>query len=127
LGTTLFAPFTAAINRVAGTLTINVPSFIPSERIVAPAGTTHFNIVSMGAEVDFEHETFVTDIKESGILPWDSAATAVLNLANAVTANSTHPLFLLMGIQFYQLVNGVQYPLKDGGFNALSLMKVNGV
>jgi len=127
LSTTIYAPFTSTIDRVAGTLTITASSFIPAEAIIAPAGTTHFNIVSMGAEVDFENETFITDTKQSGILAWDNTATAALNLANAVTANSTHPLFLLLGIQFFQQVNAVNYPLKNGAFNALSLVKVSGV
>jgi len=127
LGTTVYAPYTNTIDRVAGTLTTSIASFIPSEHIAAPAGTTHFNIVSMGAEVDFENETFITDNKESGVLPWDATATAVFNLANAVTPNSTQPLFLLLGIQFYQQVNGINYALKNGAFNALSLVKVSGV
>ena len=80
----------------------------------------------MGAEIDFENETFVTDTKESGILPWNSTATAIINMANAVTAASTHPLFLLLGIQFFQQVNGTNYPLKNGAFNALSIVKVSG-
>jgi len=126
LATSIYAPYTTVIDRVAGTLTVAVPAFIPAERIAAPAGTTHFNIVSMGAEVDFENETFITDSKESGILPWDASATAAINLANAVTANSTHPLFLLLGIQFFQQVNGTNYPLKNGTFNALSIVKVSG-
>jgi hypothetical protein len=127
LGTTIYAPYTSTIDRVAGTLSVAIPSFSPAESITAPAGSTHFNIVSMGAEVDFENETFITDTKESGILPWDNTATAILNLANAVPANSTHPLFLLLGIQFFQQVNGINYPLKNGTFNALSLVKVSGV
>ena len=81
----------------------------------------------MGAEIDFEAGTFVTDEHQSAMFPWDSTVTADLNLANKVTANSAHPLFLLLSIQFYQLVNGVQYPLRNGSFNALSLVKVNGV
>jgi len=48
-------------------------------------------------------------------------------MENNVTANSTHPLFLLLGIQFYQQVNGINYPLKNGSFNALKLVKVAGV
>jgi len=127
LGTTIYAPYTNTIDRVAGTLTVNIPSFIPAERIAAPAGSTHFNIVSMAAEVDFESETFITDSKESGVLPWDATATALFNLANAVTPNSTQPLFLLLGIQFYQQVNGINYALKNGAFNALSLVNVSGV
>jgi len=126
LGTTLYAPFTAVINRVAGTLTVGLVAFIPQNMIAAPAGATHFKIISAGAEVDFENEAFVAETNESGILPWDNNATAVMNLANAVTANSTHPLFLALGIEFYQEVNTQMYPLKNGAFNALSLEKVSG-
>jgi hypothetical protein len=126
LGATLYAPFTSVIDRVAGTLTTNLPAFVPINMIAAPGGTTHYKIISAGAEVDFENEVFVADVKDSGILPWDAVATAVINLINAVTANSVHPLFLALGIEFYQEVNGVKYPLKNGAFNALSLVKVDG-
>ena len=127
LGTTLFAPFTAVIDRVAGTLIVNIPSFIPFNMVAAPSGSTHFKITSAGAAVDFENETFEVDTNETAQLPWDMVATAVINLANAVTANSTNPLFLALGIEFYQDVNGVKYPLKNGSYNALALVRVNGV
>jgi hypothetical protein len=126
LGTTLYAPFTAVIDRVAGTLTANLPAFVPLNMIAAPSGTTHFKIISAGAEIDFENEVFVVDTKETAILPWDAVATAVINQVNAVTANSVHPLFLVLGIQFYQQVNGQMYPLKNGAFNALALVMVDG-
>ena len=126
LGTTLYAPFTTVIDRAAGTLTANIPAFIPINMITAPSGTTHYKIISAGVEVDFENETYVVDEKSSNILPWDTVATAVLNLANAVTAASTHPLFLALGIEFYQQVNGQMYALKNGAYNALNLVKVDG-
>jgi len=127
LGTTLFAPFIPKINRVTGALTVSVASFIPLNMIAAPAGSTHFKIMIAGAEIDFENETFVVDVKETAQLPWDNVATGDIELASAVTANSTHPLFLALGVEFYQEVNGIKYPLKNGAFNALSLVKVNGV
>ena len=127
LGTTLYAPFTGTIDRVAGTLTANIPAFVPINMLAAPGGATHFKIVSAGAEVDFENETFVMDAQATAVLPWDATATAVINLANAVTPNSTHPLFLALGIEFYQEVNGQMYPLKNGAFNPLSLVKVSGL
>ena len=127
LETTLYAPFTTVIDRVAGTLTANIPAFIPANMIAAPGGTTHFRIISAGAEIDFEGGTFVVDTQNTAILPWDNVATAVINLPNAVTANSTHPLFLALGIEFYQEVNGIQYPLRNGAFNSLALAKVSGV
>jgi len=127
LGTTLYAPYTATIDRVAGTLVIDVPAFIPLNMIAAPGGATHFKLNSAGAEIDFENETFVVDANSSAILPIDVNPTAVINLANAVTAASTHPLFLGFGIEFFQQVNGNFYSLRNGAFNALSLVAVNGV
>jgi hypothetical protein len=50
---------------------------------------------------------------------------AALNLTNALTAQSTLPIFLLFGIEFYQEVNGIYYPLKSGSYNALTLVAVN--
>ena len=127
LGRTIYAPYTAAINRVTGALTVDLPVFIPANMIAAPGGTTHFKIISGGAEIDFENESFVVDTNETAILPWNNVAAAVINLANAVTANSTHPLFLALGIEFYQEVNVQMYPLKNGAFNALNLVKVSGI
>ena len=126
LGTTLYAPYTATIDRVTGALSVSIPAFVPLNMIAAPSGATHFKIVSAGAEIDFENETFVVDDSASTVLPWDTTATSVLNLSNSVTANSTHPLFLVLGIEFYQEVNGQKYPLKNGAYNALALVKVSG-
>lgn len=126
LGTTIYAPYSTVIDRVAGTCTVDIPPFIPTEQLGAPAGTTHYKVVSMGAEIDFANEVHITDSQESGVLPWDGTATAALNLVNTVTANSAFPLFLLLGIQFFQQVNGTNYPLKNGAYNALSIVKVSG-
>ena len=126
LGTSLFAPFVATIDRVAGEIKVDIVSFVPGNMIAAPSGTTHFKIISGGAEVDFETETFVVSNSETAILPWDNTATAAISQTNAVTANSTKPLFLAVGVEFYQEINGQMYPLKNGAFNPLSLAKVDG-
>jgi len=125
LGTSLYAPFVATIDRVAGEITVDIASFIPSNMIAAPSGTTHFKIISGGAEVDFEAETYVVATSETAILPWDATPTAVINQVNAVTAASTKPLFLALGVEFYQQINGTMYPLKNGAFNPLSVAKVD--
>ena len=125
LGTTLFAPYTGTINRVTGELSVNIPSFVPANLVAAPGGTTHFKITSAGAEIDFANGIHVTDLKTTAQLPWDTTPTAVADLINAVTANSTHPLFLLLGIEFYQEVNGAMYPLKNGAFNSLAIIEVD--
>ncbi len=127
LSNTLYVPYNSTINRVTGALTIALDAFIASSDIAAPTGTTHFKLVSAGAEIDFENETFTTDTNATAILPLNDDSVAAITLAHTVTANSTHPLFLVLGIQFYQQVNGADYPLKNGAFNALKMVKVEGV
>lgn len=125
LGTSLYAPFTSAIDRVSGEVTVDIPPFIPINMIAAPSGTTHFRIISGGAEIDFEAETFVVETSETAILPWDAIATVAIAHTNQVTAASTKPIFLALGIEFYQEVNAQMYPLKNGAFNPLSISKVD--
>jgi hypothetical protein len=126
LGSTLFAQYASQIDRPTGQLSIAVPPFSPLNMIGVPTGTTHFKIVSAGAEVDFESDFSRTDVQESAILPLDNLLTANLVLTNNLAAASTFPLFLILGIQFYQEVNGTMYPLKNGAFNALNLVQVDG-
>ena len=125
LGTSLYAPYTVAIDRVSGEITVDIPPFVPINMIAAPSGTTHYKIISAGAEIDFEAETFIEQHAETAILPWDAVATVAVAHVNQVTAASTKPLFLALGIEFYQEVNGQMYPLKNGAFNPLSIVKVD--
>jgi hypothetical protein len=127
LGTSLFAPFVGTIDRVSGDVSVDLPSFVPANMIAAPGGTTHFKIISAGAAINFEAETFVVATSETAIFPWDSTPTAAINLLNPITANSVSPLFLALGVEYYQEVNGRMYPLKNGSYNPLALILVNGL
>ncbi len=127
LGRTIYAPYTSAIDRVTGKLTVDIPSFNALNMISEPTGSSHYKIISAGVDIDFENETYVVDANETAIMPWNATPTAVISLENTIPANSTHPLFLALGIEFFQEVNGEQYALKNGAYNALSLVKVSGV
>jgi hypothetical protein len=127
LATTLFAPFVGNIDRVTGEISVGIDSFVPGNMLIAPSGTTHFKIKSAGAEIDFEAETFVTSNAETAMLPWDMTPTVAINHLNMVTPNSSKPLFLALGLEFFQGVNGRMYPLKNGAYNPLALVQVSGL
>jgi hypothetical protein len=55
-------------------------------------------------------------------LPWDINPSDAIN---PVTPASTKPLFLALGLEFYQQVNGQMYALKNGSYNPLSIVKVD--
>lgn len=125
LSAVLKAPYTAAINRVTGAMTLTVPAFIPGNLLGYPAGATHFTLSSGAAELDFESGTIIKDSDISAMLPIDNNPTAITTLTTNVTAASTLPLFLGLGIRFYQEVNGVEYPLNNGAADALTIVKVD--
>jgi len=127
LAQTLFAPFTAVIDRATGKLTITVPAFVPINQIGAPAEATHYQLMSGGGSLDFEEGTHDVKTETSAVLPLGSALSAALTMNLDVAPASTEPLFLVLGIAFYQAVNGSNYSLKNGAYNALAIVKVSGV
>lgn len=124
---TFNAPYTSTIDRAAGTLAVSIPPYVPGDAIKPPTGATHYALIAAGALVDFTADTYVGNVKTSDVLALGTAPTVQLDLSAAVTAASTAPLFLAFGILFYQQVNGKNYPLKNGAFNGMSLVKVLGV
>jgi hypothetical protein len=127
LQATLFAPFTGSIDRATGALTVEIPAFVPTNMVAAPGGATHFRVNSAGVEIDFEQGTSVSGIESSAEIALENAVTPLITHSHLVTPNSTHPLFILLGIDFFQEVNGSMYPLKNGAFNALAIIKVSGL
>ena len=127
LGSSLFAPYEGTIDRATGAITVVLAPFVPANMVAAPSGTTHFKIISAGTEIDFEAETFVESHMETAVLPWNMLPTAVSTHTNMVTPNSTKPLFLFLGLEFYQEVNGTMYALKNGYTNPLALVTVSGL
>ena len=63
---------------------------------------------------------------ETGNLIFDESAT-VVNLPCNLNPNSDKPVFIVVGISFSQSVNGVQYPLKNGFYNAMAIVEVSGL
>jgi len=125
LGSTLYAAFTNAFDRVSGDATLNLTPFSPTVRIAAPTGTTHFKVVMGASELDFANETSTFENDETAILPYTVPDTAAIALTASLTANSTLPVIQVLGIEFYQEVNGQMYELKNGAYNALSVVIVD--
>jgi len=125
LGATLFAAFTKAFDRASGDATLNIAAFSPTVRVAAPTGTTHFKVVMGASELDFVNETSTFENDETAILPYTVADTAPIALTASLAANSTLPVVQVLGIEFYQEVNGQMYELKNGTYNALAAITID--
>jgi len=119
LGSILFKPF--VVTTATGVITIN--GLIPANDIAFPAGATHISIKGAWAKVDFANN--VSDIKYSNVvnLPINAVSSNVVLTPTAAAAGAGTNLFMLQ-IEFFQMVNTVQYSLKNGAYNALSVVEV---
>lgn len=125
LKSSLYTGYTPSIDREAGTLSVTIPEFVPEDTIVYPQGATHLKIVVGGGLVDFENESHEFSKAESAEIEISANPKASFDLNTNVTAASTGDLFLVLGIQFLQEVNGSMYSLKNGTYNALAIVALD--
>lgn len=125
LRATVYAKYGVILDRAAGTAAIDMEDFAPNKTISYPSGATHMKIHAGLAEIDFDSEDFRISQDESAILPINDEVVAGLSLEPAVTVDSTYDIFMVLGIEFLQEVNGEMYPLKNGAYNPLSLIHID--
>jgi hypothetical protein len=119
LGSILYKPY--AVNTTTGVITI--PGLIPVNDVAFPTGATHMSLTGCYANVNYA--TGITDVRLTNVqnLLIDGTATAVTLTPTAVPAGTGTKLYLLK-IEFFQMVNGVQYSLKNGAYNALRVVEI---
>lgn len=124
LSMTLRTPYKNNINRDTGKVFVSMPPFIPVNMITAPESATYFTITAGAAEIDFQANTFVVDTKKTAQLPFNSLPTDEIKLELNITQRSTLPLFVVLGIEFYERVDDVlQMVPRD--YNSLALVAVS--
>lgn len=119
LGSILFNGY--VVDTVTGIITLD--GLVPINELNTPSGATHIALRGAWAKVDFA--TGIAEVKETNVanLPIDAVSTNVVLTPVAAPAGAGTNLYLLM-IEFFQEVNGNQYTLKNGAYNALSIVEV---
>ncbi len=119
LSSMLFKPW--AINTSTGV--ISITGLVPTLDIIFPEGATHVSF--SGAYANINYATGIADVKLTNVqnLPINGTSTAITLTPTAVPTGTGAKLFLLK-IEFFQMVNSVQYSLKNGAFNALKIIDV---
>ncbi|MFN5183518.1 MAG: hypothetical protein ACK5D5_10915 [Bacteroidota bacterium] len=119
LGSVLFKPYT--VNTTTGVITIT--GIVPNTDVIWPQGATHISFTGCFANINYV--TGVTDVKLTNVtnLPINGTASTVTLTPTAVPTGTGIKVFLLK-LEFFQLINAVQYPLKNGAYNALKIVEV---
>lgn len=119
LSSMLFKPW--AVNTSTGV--ISITGLVPTLDIIFPEGATHVSF--SGAYANINYATGVADVKLTNVqnLPISGTSSVITLTPTAVPTGTGAKLFLLK-IEFFQLVNAVQYSLKNGAYNALKIIDV---
>lgn len=115
----------AQIDRPSGKCTIDIPAFDAKEQLIAPFGATHFKIHSMACDINFQEKTAVKAYTESDGILVSNEAVPGMSILHNLPAASTNPLFLFLGIRFYDIVGTKLYPLRKTPNNAVAMMAVS--
>ncbi|MBK8516679.1 MAG: hypothetical protein IPL55_10475 [Saprospiraceae bacterium] len=111
-----------SLNSTTGAL--DVLGLVPTMDVAYAPGSTHLSISSGWAKVDFATGEFETSISNKVNLPVNGTASDVNLTHAAAPALATGIDVFVLLIEFFQEVNGVQYSLKNGGYNSLAVIEV---
>jgi hypothetical protein len=95
------------LNRGTGQAAVIIPAHIPKEFVAAPSnGVSHYRLFAAAAILDFENESSFSARQSSANLVYDDNLGTETTLTLPLTANSTLPCFIVLGVQFMKIVNG---------------------
>ena len=114
-------PVETRMNVLKGLIDTRIPSFVPADMVSFPAGATHFTLVSAGVTLNFEKKEWRRDIQKTKPMSLEQV-TDPIQLLHHTDNSDQDALFHVMGIEFFQELNGVFYLLKNNGFNGLVVM-----
>jgi len=119
LGSVLYAPF--ALD--AGTGEVTITNLTPTNDISFPIGATHISLTSAFLNLDFDTEADAIAYSPTVNLPIDNTVATQTLTPSGAPAGTGNSFYLLL-VEFFQEVNGVQYQLNNGAFNALNIIEV---
>lgn len=119
IGSVLFKSYTVT----TATGVIEMVGFVPINDLNVPSGATHVTFRGAWAKVDFAGGVSSVEESNSQNLAIDGTATTVTLTPGAAPVGTGTDVYLLM-LEFFQEVNGVQYTLKNGAFNVLSIVEI---
>lgn len=119
LGSVLLSDYT--LDPLTGEIVIS--EFIPSQRLQLPDGASHVSFSSGYLLLDFATGNKQLEVSPVVNLPINMTESTVTLTPTAVPAGTGTAMYFLK-LSFFQELNGIQYPLNNGAFNALQLIEV---
>lgn len=106
--------------------TFSIPAIRPRDVLKPSPGATHYRLLYGVFSVNFEEETYIRTFEAEPAQPISGAENPdVLRHVVLPGPLVTDPTFLVFGIEFIQVVNSKEYPLRSASFNAMDIVAIH--
>lgn len=102
---------------------VTISDLIPNQQINIPNGASHVSFSAAFLNLDLETDASDLQLSNTVNLPINGTGTTVTVTPAAVASGSGQSYYFLK-VAFFQEINGIQYPLNNGAFNALQLIEI---
>ena len=113
--------YTIDYEKSEGKLITSFKGFEPGIKMQIPASATHFVITSIASALDFKRQIFDSDLQESALFPVYEDHINEFSLESKLDADLQSPVVLILGIDFYNVIN--DRPYKKSGVSAYELVR----
>lgn len=118
----LHANYHAGFDPTEKKSTITITSRDGKKLVNAPKGATHFRFITGMATIDFKTGKYILDTIHSEEISVQNVTETPIVLTSPQAPSHGEGLFMTLGIELLQRVNGVYWPLQSGEYNAMTLV-----
>ncbi|WP_075589859.1 hypothetical protein [Labilibacter marinus] len=121
----LKAAYTVAFDRSAGNAQVSVEFEDPSMELEQIDGATEARLTVGVAAINYETSEYEVDVVQSATIDLNSKVASTVDTSASITADSTQPVFVVLGIEYYQTVNGELYIINNKESRSLAMVAVD--
>lgn len=118
-------PISHSIDRVAGTVGISLPAFIPAEMVVSPDKATHVKLRMGAAAIDFETGEHAFSEAGASEIVLGKTTTGPVELSAQIPQGTTDPVFIAIVIEFMEQEGNIMYPILNSRFLLMKMVAVD--
>jgi hypothetical protein len=119
------AAYTVAFDRTTGEASVTIDFSNPSLELSQVEGADQAQLLVGVAAVDFENREYEVDVVEADAVHIASTEAVTIQQIATISANSTRPVFVIVGVEYYQSVNDELYLINSQDGRALALVAVD--
>jgi hypothetical protein len=118
----LLADHHVDFNQQEKTCTITLTPTAGKKMVKAPKGATHVRITTGIAAINFKTGNYILDTIRTAELPTRQITETPITITTSLTHGPYEGLFITLGVEFLQEVNGVYSPLQSREYNAMTVI-----